>query len=140
MPDEMAPAAPAAPAGPMPGAPPNAMQPPGPTGPATMAPNRQGQRLQGMIAANIGLVMLDKALGMVGSTSDEGQALLKAIQALSKIFSAPRSHDLSNAEMKLMGAKQGPMAPPAQGGMAPGMAARDRLAALGMGGGGPQGA
>src|SRR5262245_30396280 len=112
MPDEMAAAAPPMPGADMPAppqTPPNAMTPPGPTGQAAMAPNRQGQRLQGMVVANIGLTMLDRALGMIGSQSDEGQALLKAIQALSKIFQAPRGQDLSQSEMKLMGAQQRPM-------------------------------
>lgn len=103
-----------------------------------MAPNRQGMRIRGMVTANMGLKQLDMALALLGSSSEEGQAILKALSALSKIFSAPRSPDFGNAEMKLMGARQGAMGPsPQPGGMAPGMAVQNRLRSLGMGGGPP---
>lgn len=132
MPDAAAPPAAALPA------PPPAATPPGPTGPATMAPNKMAMRLRGMVMANLGLDALDKALGLLGSQSEEGQAILKAITPLSKMFSASRSQDLNQAELKLMGARQGPMGGPQMGGGPPGFAgpARNRLAALGMMGGG----
>src|SRR5262245_882574 len=123
-----APAAPA-PAGPQ------AMTPPGPTGPATMAPNKQGERLQGMIMANIGVTALTQALTKLGATSKEGEVILKALSGLTKRFQAPRSTDLGNAEMKLMGAMQKPMGGmPGGGGPSPANMARDRLASLGMAG------
>jgi len=124
--------------------PPNAMTPPGPTGPATMAPNRQGQRMRGMVLANMAITILDKAIAELGSQSEEGQAVLAMLKA-GKVFAAGKSPELSQAEMKLMGAQQRPMGgPPGMGGGpggmgGPGAAVKSRLAALGMGGG-PQGA
>lgn len=141
MPDEMTPAAPAEAAAP-PMTPPNAMMPPGPTGQATMAPNRQGNRLQGMVIANIGITMLDKALAMLGSQSEEGQVVVQMLNLARKIGKGSQDKSLNPAEMKLMGAQQQPMGGPlGMGGPGggPGAAVKQRLAALGMGGG-PQGA
>ena len=130
-------AAPGAAPAPMP-PPPSAATPPGPTGPASVAPNRGANRMRGMVQANIALEMLDKAMGLMGSASEEGQALMKALISLRKVFGTA-SGDLSQAEVKMLGAKAPPINAAPQD---PRQAAQGKLASMfgGGGAGGPGGA
>lgn len=117
-------------------APPRPAMPMGPTAPATVAPDSQGMRMRGMVLLSVMLNGLDKVVGLLGSKSEEGQAVMKALLSLRKITgSAPG--DLSRQEVKMMGEQVGPMqAPtPQQGGAWQSMV-KSKLAGMGMGGGG----
>ncbi len=128
----------AAPGGAPPMPPPPGVVPPGPTGPSTVAPNKQAERMRGMVMANMGLDVLDKAVALLGSQSEEGQDLMQALVKLRRRFGGA-SKDLSQAEMKLMGARQPGVQQPGQ---MPGAGAKSRLASMfppgaGAGPGGP---
>lgn len=112
--------------------------PPGPTGPGTVAPNQMAQKLRGYIWANMGMEAFDKAIGMFGSKSEEGQAVMKALLSLRKVFSAPTQGKLAGPELKLMAAQQGGMGGGGPMPM-PGAGAKGRLQSLFGGGGMPGG-
>ena len=92
--------------------------------------------MRGMVQANIALEMLDKAMGLMGSASEEGQALMKALISLRKVFGTATG-DLSQAEVKMLGAKAPPVNQPPQD---PRAAAQGKLASMFGGGGAPGGA
>lgn len=104
--------------------------PPGPTGPGTMAPQSNGLRARGMILMGLGLQTMEKAIGLLGTTTPEGQAALKALTALSKVFGkAPK--DMGMQEVKLLGEQAG--GPPSpQNPAAFGQAIRGKLGGMGM--------
>ena len=92
--------------------------------------------MRGIVLATMGLEVMDKAMAMLGSASEEGQALMKALVGLRKVFGTA-SGDLSQAEVKMLGAKAPPVNQPPQD---PRAAAQGKLASMFGGGGAPGGA
>jgi hypothetical protein len=70
----------------------------GPTG-------KEGQKQQAKLwVAHVALPAMEKALAVLGSQSEEGQAILGALKTLSKAFSSAKSNDLGlNTMVSLMG-------------------------------------
>lgn len=81
------------------GPPPIAMG--GSTAPASMPPMKEGQAMEGRVIMDAVVTALEKTLPLFGSTSNEGQAILKALESF-KIF-GPASPDLSQAQAKKIG-------------------------------------
>jgi hypothetical protein len=81
---------------------------PGNTAPATVAPNSTGMQIRGRVQAFIAMKMLEGAIQLLGSTSDEGQAALKALTILSKTF-GKASGDITRQEVKLIGERTSPV-------------------------------
>jgi hypothetical protein len=93
-------------------------------------------RARGLTLATMGLNILDLAAGALGSKSEEGQALMKALVTLRKTFGTA-SADLQKAEVKLLGERVAPISQPTpQQGAAWKSMIRNRLSGLGMGAGG----
>lgn len=94
------------------GAPPiDAMTPPGGTAPASVVPNRQGQKMAAMAACNLALKLLEEALPKLGSTSEEGQDVAAAIAKLGRRF-ARVEQGITQQEVKLMGETASPVGQP----------------------------
>ena len=102
---------------------------PGPTMPAAVATDNQGSRAKGLIMASLAVKVMEQAVPLFGAGSDEGQALLKSLTAMAK-FVTPPSADVTQAELKLMGA-QAPAAPSGPGNV---VDIQSRLAKYGLGG------
>lgn len=94
---------------PTPAGPPPAAQ--GPTAPATVAPDSAGMRMRGMVLVTMALNVMDKAAGLLGSQTPEGQALMAALVKLRKTFGGA-SQDLQRSEVKLLGERAGPLSSP----------------------------
>jgi hypothetical protein len=104
-----------------------AMAPPAGT-PAANEHEQKGVTEQAKANVQIAIKVLDHALSSLGSDSEEGAAVLKALTILSKNFAGKRSEDLAAAEhlqtmaaqpdairqqmAKQMGAAGGQQAPP----------------------------
>ncbi len=113
------------------GAPPPGVQ--GPTAPATVAPDSAGMRMRGMVQVTMALNMLDKAAGLLGSQTPEGQSLMAALVKLRKTFGGA-SQDLQRSEVKLLGERTSPISPPnPQQGAALQQALKSKLGGMGMG-------
>lgn len=105
----------------------------GPTAPATVAPDSAGMRMRGMVQVTMALNVLDKALGLLGTQTPEGQALASALVKLRKTFGGA-SQDLQRSEVKLMGERAGPITTPTpQQGAALQSALKQQLGKVGMG-------
>ena len=118
--------APAMAGGPAPG-------PTGPTAPATVAPDSAGMRMRGMVQVTMGLNLLDKALGLLGTNTPEGQALASALVKLRKTFGGA-AHDLQRSEAKLLGERTSPISSPnPQQGQALQQMLKSKLGGMGMG-------
>jgi len=114
-------------AGPMP------PQPSGPTGPATTPPQNAGMRQRGFVlVGGIVVKLLEESIKLLGSTTPEGRAALKALATLAPVFGAA-SGDLGMAQMKLLTERAAPVSTPSPGTQD---AIRQRLGGMGLGGGG----
>ena len=90
--------------------------------------------MSGMVMAGVAVKALERAVGLVGATSEEGQAILKALTGLAKLFPQPNT-DVTRQEVKLLDA--GAPAVPGGNGGPPGsplVDIKDRLARFGLGG------
>lgn len=117
-------------------APPSPVRPPspGPTAPATVSVQNQGNLLRARGIVGMAMTFLDQALGLASSKTAEGQAIMKALQALSKNF-GPAPKDFGPQELKLAASRMNPL----QGG-GPAGAVGQRQNQLGLGAPrGPQG-
>jgi len=87
----------------MPGAGTNAPKPGGPAG-APMSNPQQKEGLKAAAATNVHIAvnMLEEALPAFGSESKEGEAILKALAAVSKLVAKRDSSDLAPAEIRQM--------------------------------------
>lgn len=88
---------------------------------------------RGRIVMSLAMKLLEQAVALLGSASDEGQTVLKALTGLSKHFSAA-SGDLTRQEGKYLTEKTSPTASP-QNPQAFQAMVRQRLQGMGMGGG-----
>ena len=89
--------------------------------------------MRGMVQVAMHLNGLDKAAGLLGSQTPEGQALMAALVKLRKVFGGA-SHDLQRSEVKLMGERASPISTPnPQQGAALQAALKQKLGGLGMG-------
>ena len=84
----------------------------GPTSPATVPPRPEGLQARGAVMANWALNLLEQAAQLYGgSRSEEGAEILQAVLKLRKRFGSA-SHDLTQQEVKLAGARAQPQATP----------------------------
>jgi hypothetical protein len=107
---------------------------PGPTAPATVPPRPEGLNARGAIMANWALNLLEQAAQLYGgSRSEEGAEILTAVLKLRKRFGSA-SHDLTQQEVKLAGARATPIQTPTpqQSGAWQQMV-RDRIGSMGGG-------
>lgn len=89
--------------------------------------------MRGMVLVPMALQLLDKAAGLLGSATPEGQALMSALVKLRKTFGGA-SHDLQRAETKLLSERAGPISNPnPQQGAALQSALKQKLGGMGMG-------
>jgi hypothetical protein len=109
---------------------------PGPTAPATVPPRPEGLNARGAIMANWALNLLEQAAQLYGgSRSEEGAEILTAVLKLRKRFGSA-SHDLTQQEVKLAGARATPIQTPTpQQSGAWAQMVKDKIGA--MGGGAP---
>ena len=97
----------------------DAKVPPGPTAPATVAPVMDAKKLQGMIQATLAINALERSLALLGgTTSEEGQKVMKAVLDLRKVFGGAEP-DLQKAELKSMAQSIPPVTQPTPGQGAP---------------------
>lgn len=108
---------------------------PGPTAPAGVATDNQGARMSGMVMAGVAVKALERAVALVGATTEEGQAILKALTGLSKVIGQPNT-DVTRQEVKLLDTSAPAMSGASGGGPpgAPLVDIKDRLARFGLGG------
>ena len=121
---------PQAQAGGMPGQTP--MAPPAGT-PDSEGTEKSGEAEQAKANVQIAISILEQTLSQLGSDSEEGSAVLKALTTLSKSFAGKKSQDLAPAELmqlmsgmpdqykQQMGAEMGAKAGAPPQGMPPGM-------------------
>jgi len=95
------------------------------TGGPPVVPPQQGARSGGLtlpgkpsgilavakVNVQIAMTLMEQALGEFGSGSEEGGAIIKALQSLSKSFGKQNADDLSEAQLKNMLAQSGVGAP-----------------------------
>ena len=74
------------------------MAPPAGTPSANEAPAK-GETEQAKANVQIAIVLLEQTLPMLGTDSEEGKAVLKALTMLSKSFAGKKSQDLAPAEL-----------------------------------------
>src|SRR5262245_45105337 len=97
-----------APMGAAPGAPPGA--PPAPPAPPPMPPGtppqaapvglqQEGLKARAYLQTGIARKLLETALPTVGSASEEGKAIISALNALKKVAPTPGTSDLSDTEV-----------------------------------------
>lgn len=88
-----------------------------------MAPSQQGGSQEGSrVDVMMGCKLLERGLGVFGSTSKEGKAILGALSTLAKAFGKTEDNtsELMPAELKhMIAAASGPGNPNPQGGGAP---------------------
>lgn len=116
-----------APASPAPGVP-----SPGPTGPASVGVQNQGNLLRGRVLAGMAMTFLDQAHALLSSKTEEGQTVLKMLNAGSKHFGPPPK-DLATQELKLAQSRLSPMGGLQGGGGNPMAAVQQRASQLGLG-------
>jgi hypothetical protein len=91
--------------------------------------------MRGMVQVSIALNMLDKALGLLGTQSPEGQTLAKNLVSLRKTFGGA-SGDLQRQDVKMLEQNVSPVSTPSAGqGQALAQALKAKLGSMGMGGG-----
>ena len=73
------------------------MAPPAGT-PAANEQEKKGETEQAKANVQIAMSTLEQALPLLGSESEEGSVVLKALTMLSKVFAGKRSQDLTAAE------------------------------------------
>jgi hypothetical protein len=77
----------------------------------------EGQKQAAIVNVQMAINMLEHALPILGSNSDEGQVVLTSLKSLSKQFGETKSQDLIPAELQML------MQSAQQTGGAPGQAA-----------------
>ena len=83
------------------GAPSPMAPPPGPNGaPMTQPSPNDGARQMGMVQVETALQMLEQALPQLGSNTPEGEACLKAMGILAKVYNRTKSQDLVPAQIQ----------------------------------------
>lgn len=119
------------------GAPPQMPQPtparapsPGPTSPAGVNVQNEGNAMRSKVLAGIAMTFLDQALALASSKTEEGQAILKMLNAGSKFFGPPPK-ELGMQELKLAQSRLNPMQQQPAG-PAPQAAVQQRMGQLGM--------
>lgn len=80
---------------------------PGQTGMATVPPSNAGQRMKGIVLANLGMNILLKAAETLPQGSDERVVVIEALAKLEKRFQGS-ARDLTGQEVKLAGASANP--------------------------------
>jgi len=108
-------------AGKNPGASPPAMQPGAesgdPAGAPMMTPQpAEGEQMSAMIQITMAMDMLTKSLPPFGAESDEGKAIMKAVESLSKAFGEQehKARELVPAELRMLMQTLGQQSPEQQ--------------------------
>jgi uncharacterized membrane protein len=83
----------------------------------TMPSKPSGTLEMAKVNVQTAMTLMEQVLQEFGSSSDEGTAIIKALQSLSKYFGKQTAEDLSNTQLQNMFAK---MAPQAEAGMGQG--------------------
>lgn len=79
------------------------MPEPGPMAAPMSTPQEpEGQRQGGMVQVSMALEIMSQALPQIGAHTEEGQAVLKALTSLSKLFGQPKQKELIPAEVAQM--------------------------------------
>lgn len=92
--------------------------------------------MRGYIQVGLALKVLEQAIPLIGTASDEGRALLDATAKLSKAFGSA-SGDLTRAETKMLGERAGGVNQPGPQQMqAFQQMIKGKLGGMGLGGGG----
>jgi hypothetical protein len=114
-----------------------APQPPGQNdarmGGLTMPAKPSGELEMAKVNVQIAMTLMEQVLPLYGSGSDEGGAIIKALQSLSKDFGKQSAEDLSSSQLMNMFSQIGGPPPGGGGPMPPGGMA------VGQGGGPPGG-
>ncbi len=89
------------------GAPSPVPPPPGPAGAPMAQPTpNDGARQMGMVQVETAMQMLEKALPVLGSNTEEGKAALRALHTLSQKFQRQKSEGLVPAQIAEMARAQ----------------------------------
>jgi hypothetical protein len=90
-----------------------------------------GSRQMGFVQVETAMQMLEQALPTLGSNTPEGEACLKALQALSRVMNRQKSQDLVPAQIAELARaqQQSPLAQMMGGGGAPAQAPAAPMAA-----------
>lgn len=77
------------------------------SGPMSTPEPADGQKQAGVVNIHMAISLLEQALPMLGSQSDEGQLVLTSLKSLSKHFGSSGGKELVPSELKMLMQQQG---------------------------------